>query len=183
VGHAIAAYSDNFNVDYIAHAIAGDIIGNLTRVLAISRQLHFEESTIPLAPYATFLLYLDDTAHAERMMGVDGDKAIIARAARGMQIFGPKISTGVRFEAQFFKELGRPIILRNPGLRDDLASVLGDYAFEVRPFQLKEEYLRSTEKNLANLVNSASWLEKVQKYAYFREREDREIQRAFGLED
>ena len=170
MGYNSSNYNDNLTVDYIAHPISGDIIGNITKVLAISRQLHFEEGVIPSVPYASFLLYLDDTAQEERMMGVVGDKAIIARAADGIQIFGPKLSFGVKEEAKFLKELGRRVTLRNPALEEELSTLLNNYAIEVKPFELKREYVQAVEKNLSGLVNNATWLNNVEKFAKLYER-------------
>ena len=163
------AYSDEFTVEYVAHQISGDIIGNMTKVLATCRQLHLEEDIIPSTPYVSFLLYLDDTVTDERMRGVYGDKALIARDAEGMQIFGPKLSFGVKEEAKFFKQLGRRITLRNPALENELDELLAGYQFNVKPFALKPQYLATVEKNLSGLVNTASWLAQVERFAELSE--------------
>jgi hypothetical protein len=165
MGYTSSNYTDDHTLVYIAHPISGDIIGNITKVLAIARQLHVEENVIPLTPYISYLLYLDDHSEKERMMGVIGDKAQIARAAERIEIFGPKISTGIKYEALFGKQLVKPITLRNPELINDLGEVLNGYKFTVRPFELKREYMDSVECNLAGLVNNARWLEKVTRFA------------------
>jgi len=132
----------NVSVDYIAHQISGDIAGNVRQVLAIARQIHMTEpGVVPLIPYFSFLNYLDDHSPKERMMGVDGDKALIYRAADRIRIFGPKISTGIKFESLYFRDLNKPIILQNPAIASDLELVLGTYPFKVIPFTLEQKYL------------------------------------------
>ncbi|MBR9700921.1 hypothetical protein GOV11_03590 [Candidatus Woesearchaeota archaeon] len=133
-------------VDYIAHRIKGDVEGNVRQVLAISRQLYFEENIVPLIPYVSLLRYLDENSSMERVLGMAANERIARMGAIRLQIHGPELSTGLRAEADLFKKWGRQIILRNPKLKRSLKRHLKDYSFETVPFELDEKYLLKVDE-------------------------------------
>jgi hypothetical protein len=148
-------------LDYIAHPISGDIIGNITAVLAIARQIHLTEPGVaPLLPYITTLMYFDDTRSRDRQMGIDVNNEFISRSADRLRIHGMKLSYGVRHETLKFKSLARPIILQNPALEHELEELLEGYPFAVVPFTPEPRYYQEVEEHLSSMLSPASWLQR-----------------------
>jgi len=104
---------------FIAHPIAGDISGNIEKVLAICKGLHSGD-IIPIAPYLGLLRYLNDEVPEERELGI---YAINEHFRRGfideLWLFGDRISDGMKEEVNLALELDIPIIPKTEGVRKD----------------------------------------------------------------
>jgi hypothetical protein len=98
---------------YIAHPVAGDIMGNIEKIMAIVRQINLSgKNVIPFAPYLQDLLALDDHKPDERAIGIRNSIAIIKSGIIDeLWIYGPIISGGMRGEIELAYELDIPIIL------------------------------------------------------------------------
>ena len=51
---------------FVGHPIAGDVAGNVGKVVAICKEIHTKD-IIPVAPYLGLLQYLDDEVVEDRM--------------------------------------------------------------------------------------------------------------------
>lgn len=95
---------------YPAHPISGDVEGNLARVRAIVRELHFTPGIMPVAPYVADCGILDDSILTEREMGM---KTVEEYFRRGMidevWLYGPKISAGMKNEILLAWDYGLPV--------------------------------------------------------------------------
>ena len=104
---------------YIAHPIAGDIQGNIKRVLEICRQVH-TKAIIPVAPYILSLQYLNDEVKRDRRLGVDaGLEYFYRRYIEELWLFGDKISQGmIREITCALKVRGIPIFAKTKGTQE-----------------------------------------------------------------
>jgi len=119
-------------VDFIAHPIAGDVEGNIKKVIDICRDIHINQrGVIPFAPYLMFFNYLDDNISSQRKLGMEGDKELMSRAADRIRVYGPEISSGMKGEVLYMRSLERPILLFNPELEEHLSEMLEGYQFRV----------------------------------------------------
>jgi len=142
---------------YIAHPVAGDVKGNILRVLAIIRQISLEEQdAIPVAPYLQCLFSLDELVLSERERGIEigvacgnGYKAIQVHNQRNHPYFGKNeklcISNGQGHEIRAAKKNRQKVILREPTLQPQLQEIVHTYPVTVQPFILKTEHIEAVK--------------------------------------
>ena len=101
---------------YIAHPIAGDVHGNVERILSIVKEINMtRDDVVPFAPYITDVLALDDNNIIERDRGIRNDIAILrAGIVDELWVYGPKISGGMQAEIELAFNLGIPIVAKDP---------------------------------------------------------------------
>ena len=105
---------------FIAHPIAGDIEGNMKKVLAICKQIHTQE-IIPVAPYLVSLQYLNDEVVEDRQLGVEANLECFRRGyIDELWLFGDHISTGMKEEILLAKQLHVPVIPKTEDTKRDL---------------------------------------------------------------
>lgn len=115
--------SDKKKTVFIAHPIAGDIAGNMQKVLAICEQVHNDE-IIPVAPYLVSLQYLNDEVVEDRQLGIDANMECFHRGyIDELWLYGDTISTGMKAEIALAKELNIPIFPKTEGTRRDLGAL------------------------------------------------------------
>lgn len=97
---------------YIAHAISGDIEGNLADLRRIVRKINIEHAdVVPLVPYYSDVVSLDDTIPAERERGIKNDIEIInSGLIEEMWLTGNRLSNGMYHEMELAKSLNIPVI-------------------------------------------------------------------------
>lgn len=95
-------------IAYIAHPISGDVLGNLERIISISRKINLEEpEVVPFAPYFLDCYSLDDDIKKERLRGIKNDIALIKKGfIDEVRLYGNKISKGMRAEVMLADSLG-----------------------------------------------------------------------------
>jgi len=100
---------------YIAHQIAGDVHGNVEKILKIIRELNLtREDIVPFAPYITDVLALDDNVPEERSRGIkNGIQILRSGMVDELWVYGEKISGGVAAEIDLAWELNIPIMVMN----------------------------------------------------------------------
>jgi len=98
---------------YIAHPISGDIPGNLKKIIAIIRSINLTmPDVVPLAPYYTDILALDDTVPAERKHGIANDMHVIRTCIDELWVYGDyENSIGCMAEMALCQELNIPIVI------------------------------------------------------------------------
>jgi len=112
---------------FIAHPVSGDIANNIAKALAVCREVHYQ-GIIPLAPYITALMYLDDTIPEERAMGIDACFILFDRRAFDeLWLYGDRISDGMKDEVLRAIELSIPIFAKTPETEKELAELLKNY--------------------------------------------------------
>lgn len=101
---------------YIAHPIAGDVHGNVERILQIVKEINMtREDIVPFAPYITDVLALDDSNFVERDRGIRNDIAILrAGIVDELWVYGPKVSGGMQAEIELAYNLGISIVAKDP---------------------------------------------------------------------
>ena len=108
---------------FVAHPIAGDIEGNMKKVLAICEQIHTKDIT-PVAPYLVSLQYLNDEVVEDRQLGIDANHECFHRGyVDELWLFGDKISTGMKGEIRLAKELNIPVIPKTKETEAELEMV------------------------------------------------------------
>lgn len=110
------AISIREKIVYIAHPVAGDISGNMQRIVKILRDINLSgKDVVPFAPYLQDLLALDDNKPAERAIGIRNGIAILKSGIIDeLWIYGPCISGGMKAEIDLAYELNIPIIIMDP---------------------------------------------------------------------
>ena len=98
---------------YVCSPLKGDIQQNIENALAYCRRVTFE-GNVPLAPHAYFTSFLDDTVPQERKIGMDMGLELLKHADE-IQVFGDKISEGMRAEIKYAQQNGLPVTYR-PGI-------------------------------------------------------------------
>lgn len=101
-------------VAYIAHPIAGDIKGNLQKVIQIGRQINLQEpDTIPFSQF-----FFDDTIPEERQRGIKNDTALLKKGfIDEVRLYGSQISKGMKLEIELAHELEIPVIPMTEGTK------------------------------------------------------------------
>ena len=96
---------------YIAHPIAGDVKGNIEKILGIVRKINLEEPDIlPFAHYIVDCQALDDTIPEHRFRGIKNDKEFFERKSFDeLWLYGDKISNGMLEEIKLAIKYGIPI--------------------------------------------------------------------------
>lgn len=99
---------------FVAHPIAGDVEGNVKKVLTICRAIHTKD-VIPIAPYIVSLQYLDDGVHEDRQLGIDANRVCFERKLIDeVWLFGDRISSGMKHEVILAITLGIPVYAKTP---------------------------------------------------------------------
>ena len=107
---------------FIAHPIAGDVKGNVEKVLKICQEVHVRGS-IPVAPYLISLQYLDDEVAEDRELGIEANlECFHRRYVDELWLFGDRISSGMWQEIRLAREIGIPVIAKTENTRRDLES-------------------------------------------------------------
>jgi len=98
---------------YIAHPISGNIQHNLAEVIKIIRHINLTHAdVVPLAPYYTDILALDDTVPAERKRGIANDTHVIRTCIDELWVYGDyENSNGCMTEIALCQELNIPIVI------------------------------------------------------------------------
>jgi len=113
---------------YLAHPIAGDVQGNIASVLRICREVHSPD-VIPVVPYIPALQYLNDDSPAERALGMSANKEYFDRRLFDeLWLCGPRISSGMREEVVWCRQLSIPVLCYSTNLAPDLEQVLREIA-------------------------------------------------------
>jgi len=108
---------------FVAHPIAGDIEGNMKKVLAICEQIHSKE-IIPIAPYLVSLQYLNDEVVEDRQLGIDANHECFRRGyVDELWLFGDRISEGMKGEILLAREMDIPVVPKTEGTKNDLAKL------------------------------------------------------------
>ena len=98
---------------YICSPLKGDIQKNIDNALEYCRRVTFE-GNVPIAPHAYFTSFLDDTVPHERKVGMEMGMELLKHADE-VQVFGDRISEGMKNEIAYAEENGIPITYR-PGM-------------------------------------------------------------------
>ena len=98
---------------YIAHPISCNIEANLKAIIAIIRIINLTmPNVVPLAPYYTDILALDDSIPAERKRGIANDTHIIRTCIDELWVYGDyENSNGCMAEIALCQELNIPIVI------------------------------------------------------------------------
>lgn len=108
---------------FIAHPIAGDIAGNMKKVLEICERVHTKE-IIPVAPYLVSLQYLRDEVVEDRQLGAEANFECFHRGyIDELWLFGDHISAGMKGEILLAQKLNIPIIPQTNGTKCDLVAM------------------------------------------------------------
>jgi hypothetical protein len=109
---------------FIAHPVAGDIQGNIEKILAICKQVH-NKDIVPVAPYLVSLQYLNDNATEDREPGIDANLETFHRKyIDELWLYGDRISKGMEQEVKLAFELDIPVIPQTEGTKRDLTAFL-----------------------------------------------------------
>ena len=101
---------------YIAHPIAGDVHGNVEKILNIVKEINMtREDAVPFAPYITDVLALDDNIPEERSRGIkNGIQILRSGMVDELWVYGEKISGGMAAEIDLAFELNIIIRIMDP---------------------------------------------------------------------
>ena len=111
---------------FVAHPIAGDITGNVAKVLAICKELHSDE-IIPVAPYLGSLQYLNDDVPEDRELGTDANLECFCRGyIDELWLFGDRITSGMEQEIWLALDLGIPVVPQTEGTKRDYGKYITD---------------------------------------------------------
>lgn len=96
---------------YIAHPISGNVPGNLAKIIAIIRTINLTmPDVVPMAPYYTDILALNDAVPAERKRGIANDTHIIKTCIDELWVYGDyENSIGCMAEIALCQELHIPV--------------------------------------------------------------------------
>ena len=99
-------------IAYIAHPVSGDVQGNISKIIAIVRQINLSEpDVVPFAPYIADLLALDDSVEVERERGIKNDvHPLGAGFVTELRLYGGRVSKGMQHEKELAESLGIPVI-------------------------------------------------------------------------
>ncbi len=106
-------------IAYIVHPIAGDVHGNVEKILKIVKQINLTRSdVVPFAPYIAYVLALDDNDPVERSRGIENNIAILKSGiVKELWVYGPRISEGMKAEIKLAFDLNIPIVVMEPNLK------------------------------------------------------------------
>ena len=141
-------------VVYIAHPIAGNVKGNMRKILSIVRKINKKiKNVTPLVPYYTDLLTLNDSIPEERSRGIRNNRAILRKGCVDeLWVYGDYAnSKGCMEEIAYCKTLGIPVVYRvrrcaTPNCLQDTDSV---YCSKCRGFRYRRNHpLKTTHQIL-----------------------------------
>lgn len=96
-------------VIYMAHPLSGDIAGNLERAKAWLRWIEEHHNVAVVASWITECEVWDDNNPDHRAAGLARDLAVLVRCDE-LWLVGPRISSGMRAEAEVAIGRGIPVI-------------------------------------------------------------------------
>jgi hypothetical protein len=110
--------SQIMKIVYIVHPIAGDIHGNVQKILKIVKEINLtRKDIVPFAPYMADVLAMDDNDSAQRERGIDNDIAIFGSGiVKECWVYGKKISPGMESEIHMAWGMRIPVIVKDPDL-------------------------------------------------------------------
>jgi len=107
---------------YICHPIAGDIMGNVEKIMKIIRDINLDiklREVVPFAPYLGDVLALDDNKPEERNRGIMNDVAVLTSGiVNEVWVYGDRISTGMKEEINLAFNMGLPVKAMDDRLPD-----------------------------------------------------------------
>ena len=115
---------------YIAHPISGDLHYNLRRVLDICEAIHranasARKKVVPVAPYLTSLMYLNDDDWQEHDLGVEASHECFRRKfIDELWLYGDHISSGMREEIALAQHYDIPVIAKTEETRREIEALL-----------------------------------------------------------
>lgn len=111
---------------FIAHPIAGDVKGNMKKVLAICQMVH-RKNIIPVAPYLVALQYLNDEVVEDRALGTEANlECFHRRFIDELWLYGNRISSGMKEEIELARIYKIPIIPKTRETAKELGELLGE---------------------------------------------------------
>ena len=106
---------------FIGHPVAGDIRGNIEKILKICEDVHTKD-IIPVAPYLVSLQYLNDEIIEDRELGMEANNECFHRKyIDELWLFGDRISSGMQAEIALAKKMGIPIIPKTEAIQRELS--------------------------------------------------------------
>ncbi len=108
----------NMKIVYIAHPIAGDVHGNVERILKIVKKINLtKKDIVPFAPYIPDVLAMDDSVPEERERGIKNDIQILRSGiVDELWVYGERISGGVAAEIDLAFELNIPVVIMDANM-------------------------------------------------------------------
>jgi hypothetical protein len=93
---------------YIAHAVGGNVSGNLADLRRIIRKINKGgDGVVPFAPYYADVVSLDDSDPADRARGIKNNIAILeSGCVKELWLTGDVISPGMTEEVKLAERLG-----------------------------------------------------------------------------
>lgn len=103
-------------IAYIAHPIGGDVKNNITKVLAVCKDINLSTDTVvPFIPYLADVMALDDDIPAQRERGIKNDLAILNRdVVDELWLYGERISNGMQEEINVAHRNGIKVVPKTP---------------------------------------------------------------------
>lgn len=100
-------------IAYIVHPIAGDVHGNIEKILAIVKKINLERTdVVPFAPYIADVLTINEDDQKQRDRGICNDLAILkSGVVNELWVYGSRISGGMKAEIELAWELNIPIVV------------------------------------------------------------------------
>lgn len=88
-------------IAYIAHPVAGDVEGNIQKILEIVREINLNEPDIvPFVPYLSDIQAMKDEVPSERMRGLANNQVYFSRRIIDeLRLYGSNISGGMILES------------------------------------------------------------------------------------
>lgn len=111
---SIPALKD-MKIIYVAHPISGNVIGNLGKIISIVRGINLDHpNVVPLVPYFTDVLALNDSIPEERDRGIKNNTTILRRGfVDELWVYGDwQSSAGCRAEINLAVDLGIPVVYK-----------------------------------------------------------------------
>ncbi len=116
---------------FVGHPIAGDIKGNMEKVLRICEQIHTQD-VVPVAPYLVSLQYLNDDIVEDRQLGTEANHECFRRRyVDELWLYGDRISNGMKGEVLLALELNIPIVAKTEATQRDLEQLLAQTPAEM----------------------------------------------------
>lgn len=103
-------------IAYIVHPIAGDVHGNIQKILKIVKEINLTKpDVVPFAPYIADVLAMDDNDSKQRERGLDNDLAILdSGMVNELWVYGHEITGGMRDEIELATIKRIPVIIMDP---------------------------------------------------------------------
>lgn len=118
---------------FIAHPIAGDVNGNMKKVLKICQMVHAKE-IIPVAPYLVALQYLNDEVVEDRALGTEANlECFHRRYIDELWLYGNRISEGMKGEIRVAVKYHVSVIPKTDETKGDLEKFCAEEWFREAP--------------------------------------------------